>query len=204
MEINKCLWKIFKSYIAKNKERFPLKHLYRSGVDQNSKNSADNNPFGEKDSELKYSRTETDLKNLCENLISLLNFNSGKNADISFLYLSKTVSYLCNKELLTLALKNVLEKIVKNSLSGEKIVFKVTDNYKYIKITISLYNDNKAVNYKTNKYYRGKNIRNLDKYGVSFMIVKKVVKYHDGCIIINSNNKRIAKFCIVLPKPSII
>lgn len=199
MEINKYSWEILKSYLSKLKNCFLLRHLYGLGTNQNKSICEDENQLQDKDTELLSPREKTDFRKLCRDVINVVNFNSEKNTSIEFHYKTETVFLNCNKELIKFAIKNVLENFVNSAAESQNVLFEITDNQKHLKIAILQHYDDSDQKLNSHKVYKGKNIKHLDKYGTSFMIVKKAACYHDGTIIVNSNRNKITEFCMMLP-----
>lgn len=143
-----------------------------------------------------------DINELCSNLINQIQDNSISEFKIVYKFDSKIKMVNCDENLLRLALKNILQNAVKYSPAGEKIEFIVTNSHKHLTISIIDYGrgikkDDIKLIFK--KFYRGRNNKTVDGYGIGLNIAKKIVKLHQGKIKIKSKENQGTRVSISLP-----
>jgi len=107
-----------------------------------------------------------------------------------------------DRDLLQLALYNVIENAVKYSNDGDNIVVSASDNSKYVKIEISDTGigihpgDTQNV---WEELFRGQNGRNRNGTGIGLSLVKRIIERHQGKIELDSKHEKGTRVIFSLP-----
>ena len=109
---------------------------------------------------------------------------------------------VADRDLLQLALYNLLENAVKYSNSGDTVELQVTEDNQQVKIAIADTGSGIAASDRTQVFdelFRGSNARHQSGSGIGLSLVKRIVDRHRGNITVDSKEHQGTRVIIHLP-----
>ena len=133
-------------------------------------------------------------------IISFADRLDEKKIDISLEL--QTVNYLGCKELLAEVWNNLIENAIKFSTDGGKIVVDLNSNFDNIYISVQDFGIGMSDETKDrmfDRFYRGKEVRDINGCGLGMSMVKNIISKHGGEIRVESELGKGSKIIVVLP-----